>query len=300
MRFAATVALLTALVSTAPFAAADDPREESRAAFRDGVEAAQRGDYMRARGYFERAYKLFPHPSILLNRGIARAHTDDYVEAEQDLVNFLADDGGAPPNETSSARSELALVRAHLGTFQLRVVPNGAQAKLDDLPIATIPGEFVDVRAPTGEHALHIEAEGFAPLDRRVDVDSATVHQLDVALAAQSATRSSDASGGEGISRSTTGWLLVGSGGALAILGTLSGVRAISLANGYNTPNSGRFQDQATKSSGVLFRTLSDVSFVGAIACGAGGAYFLLTRGNTTAKTAVVVGPGFSGVAGTF
>ena len=43
----------------------------------------------------------------------ARAHTGDYVEAEQDLVNFLADDGGAPANEIASARSELALVRAH-------------------------------------------------------------------------------------------------------------------------------------------------------------------------------------------
>jgi len=298
--FAATVASLGALLSVSAVAVADDPREESRAAFRDGVDAAQRGDYMRARGDFERAYKLFPHPSILLNRGIARAHTGDYVEAEQDLVNFLADDGGAPQNEIASARSELALVRAHLGTFRLRVVPSGAQAKLDDAPIATIPGEFVDVRARTGEHSLHIEADGYAPLDRRVDVDAASVHQLDVVLAARSNTRATDAPRGEGISRATTGWLLAGSGGALAILGTLSGLRAISLASGYNTPNSGSFQDQATKSSGILFRTLADVSFVGALACGGAGAYFLLTPAKAAAQTAVVLGPAFSGVVGAF
>src|ERR1700733_11053936 len=150
MRHAVIVAVLGALLSVSTVAAADDPREESRAAFCDGVDAAQRGDYMRARGFFERAYKLFPHPSILLNRGIARAHTNDYVEAEQDLVNFLADDGGAPQNEIASARSELALVRAHLGTFRLRVVPSGAQARIDDNPVATIPGGLVDVRARTG------------------------------------------------------------------------------------------------------------------------------------------------------
>jgi PEGA domain len=299
--FAVPVAIFGAFVSVTTVAMAGDPREDSRAAFRDGVEAAQRGDYMRARGFFERAYKLFPHPSILLNRGIARAHTGDYVEAEQDLVNFLADDGGAPANEIASARSELALVRAHLGTFQLRVVPSGARARLDDTPVATIPGEFVDVRAPTGEHSLHIEAEGYAELDRRVDVDAASVHQLDVALAVRrNAHAADDGSGGEGISRGTTGWLLVGSGGALAILGTFAGVHALSLANGYNTPNSGTFQDQATKSSGVLFRTLADVSFVGALACGGAGAYFLLTPAKGGAQTAVVVGPAFSGVVGAF
>jgi hypothetical protein len=296
----ARFALVGCALTVSAAARAGDPREESRAAFRDGVEAAQRGDFMRARGDFERAYKLFPHPSILLNRGIARAHTGDYVEAEQDLVNFLADDGGAPQNEVASARSELGLVRAHLGTFRLRVSPNGARARLDDTPLATIPGEFVDVRARTGEHALHIEADGYATLDRRVDVDAALVHELDVTLAARGETQRRDASTGEGISRATTGWLLAGSGGALAILGTASGLRAISLANGYNTPNSGRFQDEATKSSGVLFRTLADVSFVGALVCGGAGAYFLLTPSGGGAQAAVVVGPGFSGVVGEF
>jgi iron complex outermembrane receptor protein len=86
----------------------EDAREQSRAAFRRGVGQAESGDYASARDSFTEAYRLFPHPSILLNLAIARAHTGQWLEAEQDLVHFLADDGGARPEELASARAELA------------------------------------------------------------------------------------------------------------------------------------------------------------------------------------------------
>src|SRR5450755_2168907 len=160
MRFGLCAALVGALLVMSPGGAAAAPTEQqledSRAAFRKGVDDAKRGDYAAARESFLRAYTLYPHASILLNLGIARAHTGELIEAEQDLVHFLADDGGAPPNEIASARSELAEVRSHLGTFRLRAAPSGARARLDARALALIPGAFVDVRATVGTHALHV------------------------------------------------------------------------------------------------------------------------------------------------
>src|SRR5579883_1102499 len=167
---AAAIASALALAAR-PGAAGDaDARERSRAAFRRGVAQVEAGNYTAARDSFQEAYRIFPHPSILLNLGIARAHTGQWLEAEQDLVHFLADDGGAQPDELASARAALAQARAHLGTFRLRVSPDGARATLDAHPVALLPGSFVDVRTTRGAHVLRVDADGYAPFSRTLDI----------------------------------------------------------------------------------------------------------------------------------
>jgi hypothetical protein len=309
MRFGLCAALVGALLLASlasPRAAVAAPTEQqledSRAAFRRGVDDAKRGDYTAARASFLRAYQLYPHPSILLNLGIARAHTGEYLEAEQDLVHFLADDGGAPANEIASARSELADVRTHLGTFRLRAAPSGARARLDTRALALIPGAFVEVRTTVGSHSLHVEADGFKSVDRDVVVD-ATRGEIDLALTAVRGG-GSDAATDDGIDRATTGWIVVGSAVVVGGFGLASGVHAKSLADGYNTPGSGTYQDAATRSTGIAFRTLADVAFIVSIAAGGVGIYLLATpapsRAAPPASARVVVGPGFGGVVGSF
>src|ERR1700682_1074191 len=87
-------ALVLSLALVHREARADD-REASRAAYRRGVQEVESQNYAAARDSFLEAYRLFAHPSILLNLGIARMHTAEFVVAEQDLVRFLSDDGGA-------------------------------------------------------------------------------------------------------------------------------------------------------------------------------------------------------------
>src|SRR5580698_3754793 len=226
---------------------AGDPRERSRAAFRRGVSQAQEGNYAGARDSFVEAYRIFPHPSILLNLGIARAHTGEWLEAEQDLVRFLADDGGAQPGELASARAELAQARSHLGTFRLRIAPDGAHASLDAKPIALISGGVVDVRTTRGSHDLVVEADGYAAIDRQIVVSSERAPDVNITLRPTGAevARSSP---GEG--QRTVGWLLVGGGIVAAAIGTYAGLQAISRANNYNTQGSGSYQDPSTKSRG--------------------------------------------------
>jgi hypothetical protein len=295
---AALAAALLAL--PLPGRAEDDARERSRAAFRRGVVQAHDGNYTAARDSFSEAYKIFPHPSILLNLGIARAHTGQWLEAEQDLVRFLADDGGAGPDELASARAELAQTRSHLGAFRLRVSPDGARAMLDQRPIALIPGQFIDVRTTRGTHDLSLDADGYVPLDRPVVVEAERAPNLDITLVPQRAGGHVErVTTNEG--RRTLGWFLVGGGVIATGIGIFAGLEAESLAHGYNTPGSGSYQDAATKARGLVFRTAADVAFVSAIALGGAGAYFLLTTPSPARPQArLVLGPAFGGIAGTF
>ena len=276
---------------------AADPRERSRAAFRRGVSQAQEGNYTAARDSFVEAYRIFPHPSILLNLGIARAHTGEWLEAEQDLVRFLADDGGAQPGELASARAELAQARSHLGTFRLRVAPDGARATLDAKPIALISGGVVDVRTTRGSHDLVVEAEGYAAIDRQIVVMSERAPNVNITLRLAGAEVPRSSSGG---TERTVGWLLVGGGIVAAAIGTYAGLQAISLANNYNTPGSGSYQVASTKAHGLVFRTSADVSFLCALGLAGTGAYFLLTAPTSPVAVQAVVGPGSAGLAATF
>lgn len=273
MRAIACILSLSIALAAAP-ATAQDAREASRAEFRRGVSLAQHGDYASAKAAFAEAYRLFPHPSILLNLGLARAKTGEYVQAEQDLLRFLADDGGAPPDEVTSARQTLLAVKGHLGTFKLKVSPPGARAKLDGAPVALVAGDTVDVRAATGAHTLHVEADGYAAQDMPLDVDEVDVNTLELTLSPQPA-QTEDRHRGD--MQRTAGWVLVGSGAAIAGFGIFSGVFAITEANAYNTAGDAHFQDQSTRATGITFRTLADVSLVTAVLAAGAGVVLVLT-----------------------
>jgi hypothetical protein len=314
MRFA-TWLVIAALVCAAQAAHADT-RDDSRAAFRRGVTLAQQGDYRHARDAFLEAYKLFAHPSILLNLGIARWKIGEYVEAEQDLVKFLADDGGASQDEIASARAALAAVRTKLGTLRVRVAPKSARATMDGQPIALVPGELAEMRATAGDHAFEAQAEGFVPKRLKVTVEATRGKTVDVTLDAE---RTAPAGGGgpieqpppggrvtpepaeEGMStRHIVGWVLVGTGGGALLLGLLAGLRAQGLANEYNSEPPGG-QESKARSDGIFLRTAADVGFLVGIASAGVGAYLLLApEPKKTNGVSAVVGPTFVGVRGSF
>ncbi len=290
--------MLACTCLASPARADDDVREQSRVAFRRGVSSVKEGNYEVARDAFVEAYKLFAHPSILLNLGIARSHTGEYVDAEQDLSRFLSDDGGASADEISSGRAALADVRKHLGTLRIKVTPDGARAQLDAKSIALAPGIFADVRVTAGDHVLHVEADGYAPRDETLHVtpQSPTIKQIALAGAKYKLAEPAARSGDDHARR----WIVVGSGSAavlFAAVGIFSGLRAGALAHEYNT---GRPQDPSARSVGMTYRTVADISFIVALASAGAGAYFFFVRPAASSPAAVVVGPLFSGVRGTF
>lgn len=294
---AALVSLALAVLAVCADARAEDPREASRAAFRRGVEELKHGNYANARASFVEAYRLYAHPSILLNLGIARSKTGEWVEAEHDLSRFIAEDTGASPEEVAAARATLADVRKHVATVRVRVAPSNATTTLDGKPVALLPGAFVDVRVVEGAHVVVARAEHHQVAERRVDVKPEQTADVDLSLAAIAATAPTPENGPS--ARSTFGWALVGISTVAVGVGIWSGLRAQALADDYNTPGTASFQDPDKRSDGIAHRTGADVAFGIAIASALGATYLLLDPFGKHA-TRFGIGPGFAAARASF
>jgi PEGA domain-containing protein/tetratricopeptide repeat protein len=283
--------LIVALSLATSVAYADDPRIVSREEFRRGVALVREGNLNDARDAFEKAYALYPHPSILLNLGIVRLRTGDYIRAEEDLSHFLVNDGGATDNEIASAREALSESRDHLGTIRLRVTPEGAHVTIDGRAVSLVQGGPTEIRTTNGLHDVKIVADDYDADEEHVMVTKDHVAERTVLMTPHAGQRA-DVSVPPDLPekplpmRSLVGWGLVGLSGATALGGILCGVRAITLADDYNNE---RPQDPSDKSTGIAFRTTSDILFLTAIASGGVGAYLLLTPQKNAA--AVSVGP---------
>lgn len=270
MRCRALVLGLIAALAITSAAHADDAREDSRAAFRRGVAAIEKQDWATARTELEHAYELYPHPSILLDLGLARARTEAWVLAEKALVSFLTQDEGAAADEVETARRTLAEVKSHLGTIHLRIAPPSARVTVDGEPVAVADGK-AEVRLVLGEHRVHAEAAGWITQEQTVPV-TLQGSDVDVSMVALD----EPGPGGGPTPAQIVGFSLIGVGAVSLGIGIFAGVRALDLSHQYNTVGEARYQDPSAKSTGVGFRTLADVTLIGGAVFAAAGIVVLL------------------------
>ena len=264
-------------------AAEAEAREKSRVAFRKGVAQLRAQDWSAARVSFETAWTLYPHPSILLNLAIARLRTEDPVRAEQDLVRFLSEDGGASPDELASAREALADARAKLGSLRVLVSPPIARVSIDGKAVETVrhadagaSGVVAEVRIKPGRHSVAVEAEGFTPDHRAVDVAAKAEAAVTISLAPVEIAVPKPPDSGPPI-RTIVGWSLVGLAGATLVTGGVTALRAKSLADDYGDRSSARFQDPGARSEGMTFRTVADIALGVAVLTGVTAFILLVT-----------------------
>jgi hypothetical protein len=268
-----------------PSKADADARERSRAAFRKGVAQLRAQDWAAARTSFESALTLYPHPSILLNLGIARLRTDEPVLAEQDLVRFLSEDVGASADELASAREALAEARTKVGTLRVVVTPPSARVAVDGKAVETVRradagakrGQDVvaEVRAKPGFHAVAVDAEGFTSERREVQVVARGEAVVTLALVRVDVVKVPAETGPQ--PRAIVGWSLAGLAGAALITSGITALRAKTLSNEYGDPTSAHFQDGAARSEGITFRTAADVALSVAVLSGAAAVVLLFT-----------------------
>lgn len=289
-----------AVLSTAAHAYAkpDDPptspsekeaREKSRAAFRAGVSQLQAKDWKAARSSFETAWSLYPHPSILLNLGIARLRTDDPVLAEQDLKQFLSEDFGATPEELSGAREALAEARTKIGTIRVVATPLASRILVDGKTIAErvagTDAAVTEVRAKVGKHTVAVEAEGHTPQERNVDLAPRADIEVKIALVAKETkgpTPGPTPGADDGPSgRTILGYSLAGLSGVALVTGAVCGFRTLSLASEHEEQPSSDL-----KSEGETFRTVTDVALGVAIVAGAAAIVVLFTDVGSSKATA--------------
>jgi hypothetical protein len=269
-----------------PVTADAEGRERSRAMFRRGVAQLRAQEWGAARASFEAAWGLYPHPSILLNLGIARLRTDDPVRAEQDLVRFLSEDVGASQDELAGAREALAEARGRLGTLRVVASPASARVAVDGNPVETVrrpdpgtSGVVAELRMKPGRHRIEVEADGHVTEKRDVELAAKgeSVVSIGLSVAASVVSRKGGAAARGPAPRVIVGWSLAGFAGAALITSGITALRAKSLADGYNDPSSARYQDPDARSEGITFRTSADVLLGVAVASGVTAAILLFT-----------------------
>jgi hypothetical protein len=289
-RWKAVIVVLVALGSAPCTASADEPatkvdpatRERSRTAFRRGVAHLRASEWAAARASFEDAYALVPHPSILLNLGIARLKTGDPVLAEQDLVRFLSEDSGAAPDELASARDALAEARAKIGTLRVIASPDGAQVAVDGKAVAARAG-VAEARLRPGTHAVAVSADRFVTEQRSVDVVAKGEAEVTIALhpvpePEAPAAAPAPAAPPDLRTRKIVGWSLAGFSGVALVASGVMAARAFSLQSDYETAGTRAYQARDVKSEGIGFRTGADVALSIGLAAGATAAILLVTR----------------------
>jgi hypothetical protein len=281
LAFLASEANVHAKPDDAPATQAEkEAREKSRAAFRAGVAQLQAKDWKGARSSFETAWSLYPHPSILLNLGIARLRTDDPVLAEQDLKQFLSEDAGSTPEELAGAREALAEARTKIGTIRVVASPVSARIVVDGKAIAErvsgTDAAVAEIRAKAGKHTVLVDADGHAPQERNVDLAPRADIEVKISLVANVAAngKTGPTPGGDDgpNGRKILGYGLAGLSGVALATGAFCGIRTLSLASDHEANPTAD-----TKSEGETFRTVTDVALGVAIISGVAAIVLLFT-----------------------
>ncbi len=128
------------LSAASPAVAQTDPVAEARTAFQEGVRQFSEQRFAEALEAFRRAYRIRPHPSVLVN--IANCHVA--LEQPQQAVTlferYLADPAtNLTPAQRTEIEQALEGARRRLATITLHVVPAGAEVFLDGDMVGTSP-----------------------------------------------------------------------------------------------------------------------------------------------------------------
>ena len=126
------------------FADESVPAATERAAqrFAEGERAFQAGDFVRAAGEFEAAYRENPHPTALWNAGFSWERAGERVKAANFYRRFLAE---APSDSANRDRaiSSLKDLGASLGRIEI-VAPDAVSAALDQRDLGSERVAYVD------------------------------------------------------------------------------------------------------------------------------------------------------------
>lgn len=174
--------LLCSLITAAPLvtrsAAAqsppgDDARARARERFRVGVDAYTRGDYAAALEAFREAYRLAPHPSVLVNIANCHLQLHQPAEALTNFERFVAESPSVPAAQRREIERQITVLRAQVAQVRIRVAPE----TVSDARI-TIDGQSVasndSIRVNPGRHTVEVSATGFETERNEIEASAGT------------------------------------------------------------------------------------------------------------------------------
>ena len=294
----ATVALST--VEPRTFAQSKD-RDAAEALFRAGREAIQRGDYETACERLRESNRLEPAAGTWLNLGLCEEKLGRWVSASR-YYRRVIDAAPAGDPRADLARGRLAGLEPWIPTIELRLEPDAPAATTASIGEAEYPASSFGTALPldVGEHVVVARARGFAPREYRVSLGKAEHRQLLLGpgpALVSSALHPSvpppqnlsptvrDGGAPKALpepANRTAGWLVLGTGGAILVVGGVTGALALrqksivdSECDADGSCDSQRGVDAG--SAGATYARVSTVAFAaGAVATGIG--VYLLIR----------------------
>ncbi len=338
---------LGASFTSSAYAQADADRAAARQLGEAGQAALDAKDYKTAEDKFRRADTLVHAPTLLLGLARALAGEGKLLEA-QEAYKRIVREGVAPGSPAvfqkalEDAKQEVDTVSPRIGGVTISVKTAGGEASPANLQVALdgapVNAALLGVKRPAnpGSHVLHVTADGYKPVDLKVDVPVGGAVDAPVTLekdpnAAQAtpavvpppadASSSSPPPGAtpeqpaaaEGGGPGIWPWVAFGVGAAGLITGGVTGALALgdhsdlsgACSNGICHP------DQQSKVDS--YNTMGTISTVGLIVGGVGvatGALLLVLKPNLVSGSAApastglrvypVLGLGAAGAAGTF
>lgn len=179
----------SALCAFVPIASAQTPpAAEGRRHFEQGLQYLNAGRFHDAAGEFEASLRIERRASVYYNLGLAQRGVGANRAAITAFRAYLAMDHD--PSHVALSNRYIEELTASLGHVDLVIAPAAAHVRVDDEDVA--PGTSrVDV--DPGSHRIRIEAEGYAPENRTLEVGQRSAVEVRVTLVATPATATASA-----------------------------------------------------------------------------------------------------------
>jgi hypothetical protein len=297
-----SLALLAAPTSVA-HAQSSGSIGEAASHFQRGVQLYGEADYHAALVEFRRAYELAPNPTALYNIGQTYYQLQNYAAALIALRRYVADAGPTAPHRREVEQT-IDTLQSRVGKVAVIGGTAGLDITVDDELIGKTPLDE-PILVSIGRRKI-TALRGGRPVDNRViEVTAGETKNL-VLSAGDEAPPPSSAPGtaplkpGGGRSSVTTGWIITGSFGAIAIgTGVAAFLESRSLKSARETFGVSH-SDLDSKSSWVTRLSLAaDIS--GALALVAGGITLKYSLSqSSTSESHVAISPTGIHVAGKF
>lgn len=166
--------------------AADRAKGEADRHFQLGVKLYDEGKYGEALVEFQRAYEIFPHPSVLYNMAVAYRELSEYDLAIEHFERFLAEAPGKVKQERlDRAQKELDELRARVGFIEVVVSPDGSTVVVDGKEVGETPLPRPIVRG-AGDHVIEIRGENGRVETRSVRLAAGDRARIEVDVSAMS------------------------------------------------------------------------------------------------------------------
>jgi hypothetical protein len=171
-----------ALAGTASIASAENAKEVAKERFEKGVSLFKQGDYDAALVEFKAAYKAEPHYAVRYNIGICLFKLHRYLKAYLELEAYLQEGGDEVPD---GKRAEVGIILDELealtGTLKINCNVEDADLYIDGFSAASWIA-----RLDVGEHTVEIEAPGYKPYKKIIEVPGGQATVVEVNLVPKS------------------------------------------------------------------------------------------------------------------